>query len=1030
MRNYYKTLLFTAALVAGYVVTITYRLDDRGGTSISGDTEAHAGTWDPSEVRILSKVALYVNDQYVDPDRIEPRKMFIAACEELQSSFAEVLVTVDDAKNTLTMTVDTAKKTVSLAKLDTVFDVSDHLGEILKFVNEHHTSDLKPVEIEYAAANGMLSTLDPHSVLLRPELFTEMTISTKGKFGGLGIVISIRDGKLTVITPMKGTPAYAAGLKPFDNIVKIGDESTVSMDLDEAVSKLRGDPGTPVSISVMRKDWTEPKDFTIVREEIEIDSVEHKALEGGIGYLLIKSFQGTTLKDLRAALEDLKASGATKGIILDLRNNPGGLLDQAVKVVDEFVKTGTIVSTVEAGNVIKERKEAKDSKSEVTVPVVVILNGGSASASEIVAGALKNLNRALVIGTTSFGKGSVQVLYDDFPDGAALKLTVAQYLTPGDISIQSVGVTPDVMMLPASIETGGVVLYTSESHLREEDLESHLTNEEKAKKGMIPRVRIPYFYSKVEMEHDDKLREDDPDAFIEDHEIAFAKELLKAADKSWKRSDFLDAKGLAVIDKLGLKEMDKINTALASLGVDWSPAPPGAAKPPAPTAAPGSAALGTAPAMAVAPAAPPLMDVVIASARKDKDGKMVPAKSVTAGESVTITATVTNRGTAPAWRLHATTKSDYGLLKDREFVFGKIMPGESRSSTVEVKVPRDARSRMDVMRLEFDADAGTPPAPIETEFLVEGLPRPEFAYATRVVDTEGGNGDGLLQVGENVKLVVTIKNIGAGKAYDAVAMLKNHSGKSIFIKTGRIDLVDEKVDGAGILPGEVRTLEFNFQVAAAPPDGKDYYELQLGVADGVLHEYAGDKFKIPVGPAGTKAPAATDVLLSVTAATASVYGGASDTASPIIAALGKGSVLHATARAGDFWRVDAVDGLPAGWVRASDVATASGGAPKAVKGGLVMANAPPTIAVTLPGLTVPGATVKLTGTASDDTKVKDLFILLNGKKVFYRSSPKPSKTLPFTATIDLKAGANLITVVARESDTVSASETYVIRSGL
>jgi len=300
-----------------------------------------------------------------------------------------------------------------------------------------------------------------------------------GAFGGLRIVIVFRDEHLTVISPIEGTKASRKGIRAGDKITRIGEESTVNMPLHEAVDKLRGEVGTAVEIDIMRKGLSEPKTYVIVRAQIRIRSlISHPIAEDNIAYIKIKSFEKNTGDDMRAKIDEMRRAmgGEIKGLILDLRYNAGGLLSQAVKVSDTFLSRGELVISEAVGGADRSVEEAT-AYAEPDYPIVVIVNAGSASASEIVAGALKNHDRALLIGDKTFGKGSVQILRDN-EDGSALKLTVAQYLTPGDISIQGVGITPDIRVVPVTFaeDKGGVEvdMYVSENIRREGSLDQAL----------------------------------------------------------------------------------------------------------------------------------------------------------------------------------------------------------------------------------------------------------------------------------------------------------------------------------------------------------------------------------------------------------------------------------------------------------------------------------------------------------------------------------------------------------------------------
>lgn len=342
--------------------------------------------------------------------------------------------------------------------------------EVMSMVKKHYVEEVKSKDLVYGAIKGMLNSLDPHSTFMTPEGYKEMQVDTKGEFGGLGIQIGVKDGMLTVIAPIEDTPAYKAGIKAGDKIIKINTESTKDMTLHDAVSKMRGAPKTPVTITILREGWKETKDFTIIRDIIKIKSVKSKVLENNIGYVKINQFQEQTASDLSAALKKL-GDEKINALILDLRNNPGGLLNSAIDVSGRFLPKGKLVvyTKTKAG----ERTEFfTEENSYFTQPIIVLVNQGSASASEIVAGALKDWNRAVILGIQTFGKGSVQTVIP-LTDGSGLRLTTAKYYTPKGKSIQSTGITPDIVV-KLEAKNG------AKEHpvVREKDLERHLKNDQ------------------------------------------------------------------------------------------------------------------------------------------------------------------------------------------------------------------------------------------------------------------------------------------------------------------------------------------------------------------------------------------------------------------------------------------------------------------------------------------------------------------------------------------------------------------------
>jgi carboxyl-terminal processing protease len=364
-------------------------------------------------------------------------------------------------------------------------------SSVLRIIRENYVDEVDESRLIRGAVRGMLAELDPHSSYLDPEAHQEMQIDTRGEFHGLGIEISKRrDGVIEVVSPIEGTPAWRAGIRPQDQIVAICPterpegwsepcRSTKNLDLHEAVALMRGKKGTAITIEILREGFEKAQPFTIQRDVVKVVSVDGRLLEPGYGYVRLRSFQERTAEDLHGQLAKLVAQNGRPldGLVLDLRDNPGGLLDQAVQVADEWLADGLIVYT--KGRVATQQQEFRAGPdSEADYPIVVLVNAGSASASEIVAGALQDHHRALVLGTSTFGKGSVQTVYP-LQDHSGLRLTTALYYTPSGRSIQEVGIAPDIEFAQPTPSAPDAKA-EEEQRLREQDLEGHFTQKDAA----------------------------------------------------------------------------------------------------------------------------------------------------------------------------------------------------------------------------------------------------------------------------------------------------------------------------------------------------------------------------------------------------------------------------------------------------------------------------------------------------------------------------------------------------------------------
>jgi carboxyl-terminal processing protease len=1003
MRRLWKPLLGLVVVVAAFTISFAWPVEN--GLRIDIDTSPRAMAarqktpWDLTKLQVMNRVIHEVNSDYVDPTRVDYQRMMLAGLNAIQEDIAPVLVHYEDGAETLKVQVNSDQSEFAVSDVASPWDLAGRFREVFAFLQEElaDEDDIELRDVEYVAINGMLKTLDPHTVLLPPEVYKEMRTSTRGQFGGLGIVISIRDGELTVIRPIADTPASKAGLQKGDRIVKIGDESTLNMPLNGAVERLRGAPGSKVTIFIRRKNkagvWSSPRKVELTRAVIDIQSVEHRMLRDAVGYVKINNFQGNTEKHLRKALLDLHKR-KMRGLVLDLRSNPGGLLDQAVEVADTFIEGGPIVTTSSQDPRQRDEKYAELRDTEPRYPMVVLMNAQSASASEIVAGALKNHDRALIIGEQSFGKGSVQVLYP-LPDESALKLTVAQYLTPGDVSIQGVGIVPDIAISPMTVDKDDMDLKVDEFYMREADLDAHLTHES-ATDTQGPAVVLGYY---LNPELRQRLLESEPEEEEnEDKEnflIRFSKNLVLNA-KSSKRQQML-RESQPIIERVQKQENEKVARDLQKLGVDWRVGPDeGPSK------------------------------VEVTARTSAGDG---PAK---AGEPLTLEVSVTNAGKHTLYQLRANTSSDYYLFDGREVVFGKLAPGETRSWTTTLgrcltedekrvcRVPRSTVDRADGIRIEFEEAHGHVPDPVEVRTLVRSIPRPRFAYGVQVADNLEGNGDGQVQPGERVTLYFTVKNIGEADSFEVQANVQNKSREGILLQDGRFERKE------GIARGEEWVVPFTFRVNPKFED-EDEATLLLGVVDTQLGVSAGQKVTIPI----VREPGTVQALPS--ASMVSLQPGVElrerpDAGAAVIGRLEAPAKLAMTARSGAFVRVDMGDGRP-GWL-ANDAISASSGKPGPVEIAWSTPSAPPEIDLEGPqSYATKAESITLRGQATDQQRVRDLYITTSGHKVFYESNPPGSspQELAFDAEIPLRPGLNTIMVAAREDANTVTRRYFVVR---
>jgi carboxyl-terminal processing protease len=1027
MHRFRKVIVFLGACALALVLTIEHRGQEvrlSAESSLSAAVRSDGAGYQLSQAQIFSKTLYYVNSQYFDRTRLDPKRMLVGALDFLQRDVPEILADrfpERDPKQ-VTVKVNGESKVFPIERVDSPWALRSAMKDILAFIEPR----LRPVatkdrarhlaEIEMTATNGMLYTLDPHSVLLDVDSFKDMRTTTQGKFGGLGIVIEMdRKGRITVKKPMPDTPAIRIGIKAKDHIVRINNESTMNMTLQEAVDRLRGDVGSPVDVYVDRSGVTTPKKFTIVRDYIRPPAIDPPARvlsvpgTGGqpaakIGYFRIISFSANTETDLAKTLSYFEHE-KVKGIIMDLRGNPGGLYDQAQKVADAFIESGVLVSMVGVGGA-QRKDEHATRNGDTKVPLAVLVSQTSASASEIVAGALKNLDRGVIIGETTFGKGSVQMLFDipspvpfgknSEDDKLGLKLTTAQYLTPGDVSIQGVGVTPDIELVRARVEKKSdeawISLQPSTRRRQESDYEWHLENPN-AHKGGHPFESVSYLFvpppGKDQNHADDEDVENNPDeedaeepeeARI-DYPIELARDFLAQA-KTAQRQELVNS-SKPFFDKARAEQDKKLSLALEKLGVDWSNGP--------------ATAQG-------------VLQTSLSLSEGESKGR--------GGQPIKIRGIVKNIGSTTAYRVRAVLRSDNLLFDENEMVFGKVAPGASKTYDLWVKIPRNSLTRTDVLRAEFSGQGKLNASSAEMTLNIEGKAHPLFAYAYQTIDDVAGNRDGRVQKGERVRTVVRIKNIGTGTALRTEAIVRNGAGQEgILISAGRFETKD-------LAPNATKDFSFVYEVGNEFQG--DEYQLELTVADTVLGESISDKIKIKIAPPGP-APSPDEGTVTATKTNLALRESPENNAL-VLGYANRGSSFHCTGKLGDFSRVELEPGRPA-FVATADVSRGGSGAPTYRQAWDVT---PPVLSVNAPTV-VTGNSVHIKGIATDNTEVKDVYVRvwnreskLPPKKVFYLPNKGEKTQLPFETDVPLWPGSNLIQVFARESNEVQSVQTLMV----
>lgn len=715
------------------------------------------------EAPLLAEVIMHLQLDYVHPKKLEPEKLLQGALTELGRMVPEVWVLPEFGKNgqgtRLLVRLEKESSYISVEKLNGLYDLHITLQKLMKHLLQKNPQ-LAQLKIEQLFARGILNCLDAYSVLLSNDIFQEFNINIGGQFAGVGLVVGTRDDQLTVITPMDGSPAAQAGMKPLDIIVAVDDEKTEHLTLDEILHRLRGDIGTTVTISVLRKGHAKALSFELLREEIKLESVETFDLQSGaqtVRYVRIKNFQIATSQELKNKLADL---ANVKGVVLDLRNNPGGLLEEAVKVSDLFL-TGKqrIVSTV--GHSVSNTHNSKQLFTNTLlkdIPLVVIINRGSASASEIVAAALKQNQRAIVIGEQSFGKGTVQTLWD-LKDGSGLKLTIGEYLTPSGHSIHNIGVMPTLRLIPVTVPPANnrqVVDIQKESftqkrfHLLIEQNKHNVSADSEMFEIRYLSAKDDFFDETELIENVDIIENLNTDIFVKT-----AKQILL----TWNKED-INSRLHQISRKVSQQESDKITKALERHRIDWS--------------------------------LNPFLNTPVV----EKLNLSWFAEEISANQ-IQLKVKLSNKGKLAGQRLLAVTKAGNVLLDGLEFPLGLIEADAEAEHTLKVKYFAGMMQEIEPIELVlFDHNfKKLKSLNLQLHFLPKRIP--SFQMAMKIHDDgelgSQGNGDGKVQSGEIIALAFKLVNKGRQTVPELLLRIRGTEG-SFRVNRGKLMLKNLEPD--------------------------------------------------------------------------------------------------------------------------------------------------------------------------------------------------------------------------------------------
>ncbi len=1002
------------------------------GTGGERDLVAELGL-DQRDFPLLIWSAFIVGQDYFDQSRFDTRAQLESAMHDLSLHAPELIGELDG--NALVVTVGTVKKSFDISGAVDLKSAADLLEQVLVFCRDQLALEGEPLhELEYAAINGFLAPLDPHTLLLTPEETADLGIKTRGSFGGIGAEVRIVDKDLVVLRVLPDSPAAAAGIVAGDVILKIAGQSTVNIEPSEAQMLMRGPVGTTVVVELRRGEKKERLTVEVTRQLIRVQAVRSALLDKGLGYIAILAFQEDTDERFGAALNELKAQAGDaglKGLVIDLRGNSGGLLQQAAQIVDRFTDDGELVIVRSVGG-----REAEVAKPGVdlppTAPVIVLVNEESASAAEIVAGSLQGLGRAVVLGRSSFGKGTVQMMRGATPYGRelGLKLSVAEYRVSGEGIIQTRGVRPDLTLVPVEpLGLANIARYYDEERFDREREKTRIAGLPSAKHEILaggepkPSPVLRYL-AEPRINSNDVPELLDPEIDLARHVLA----ALAAAPSVEGRPAALAAAATA----LGSEEDARVEKALesASNSLQWERT---------------SAAVPASPLLAVTTS--------------------LDTPELRAGKPFVVRVDVVNNGTEALDRVHLITRCQQESLNAIEVLIGRIEPGAKASRALELVLPPSLPSLEEKLRFAAYVE-GVDDRPIaEGEVLLKltGLTRPTLALDYWIVDDPTlvakaparptgepaaageetfqvkGNGDGVLNPGESVLVALRVSNRGPGFAGETKVLVRNLSGAQGLLEEGEARLGE--LDAGGRASASI-----GLTVSPSADPGLPL-ELELGAGDPVLRESVREKIRFKIVESGEQAKLASGVVTIGKDGAALRIAGEGTARS--LMAIPEGEKVAVVGRVGAWYIVDAGEGRRLFFVaeghaykEGNDGAAKSGSALLASAGKASGSEAkpakpmidPPRLEVVEAPTSVRGTTAHIVLEATDPVSVRDVSIQVRAAgpgqqehKVHYqaftaktlRTNKDGSVTARIEVDVPLQPGSNRIMVIARDAERMS-----------